>query len=1054
MCEELKPATRFWSVKENNMYSFWKFFIDKFNFTYLLVGALVLIGFGALVAIPKESAPEVRIPIAVVTTVLPGASADDVEQLLSIPIEDQLASGLSEIKQITSTSREGVSVVVAEFLPSANLDDSIQEAKDEVDKVTGLPGDATDPNVAEVNFVDQPIVEFSVSSQLPLVDLLSLAEFVEDEIERIPGVSRVGKSGVAGREVQIIAEREKLERYDISLSELVATIRSANQSLPVGGITVGGIQYAVNFEGEIADVSLIRDIPIATRGGVPVYVRDVAFVSDGLGSTDSLARLSLDGQDPQQAISFSVFKQAGADVTRVANEVVSRIETLKKAELAESETFVLFNTGDDVRDDLRQLSSSGFQTVILVVIVLMLALGAREALLAGLAIPISFLIAFIGLNGSGNTINFVSLFSLILAVGILVDSAIVVTEGIYTNLRAGLAPKKATLQAIKELHWPVVAGTMTTVAVFFPLFFISGVTGKFIASIPFTMIFVLLASLFVALALLPVFGQRFLRATDKKDSRFAQKRRKVTEQIQDWYRAQLEGLLGNSKKEKRFQRGIILLLVISLFLPATGVVKTIFFPGEDSEYLFINLEQRQGTVLSVTDAAVREAEGVLLNQSDVVAFVTTVGSLSSFTDGDSGASNANISVLLDKKRKRSGSQAAEQIRSQIEQVAPQTDVRIAELSSGPPVGNPISVTFLGKDSESLGVVADQAINILSGIEGVRDIGTSLEDDGVDFVFTIDRQRAVAAGLDVATIGSFLRNAIFGFDATTIRFGGDDIDVRVRLGLNDRAIDLRSNVETTIDVIENLTIKNRSGEDILLGTVLSSNIVKANAKIERKDQKRKIDVTADLDEGYNVREVTALLQKGIEEEIILPAGVEVSFGGENEETNQSFVDLGLALIYGVLLIIAVLVIQFNSFRQAFIIISILPFILIGIFVGLALSGQAVSFPSIMGFIAVAGIAVNNSIILIDVMNGLRLKHPEWPPKKVAIEGAAQRLRPILLTTLTTVAGVVPLTYASAIWAPLAWSIIFGLSFAVVLTLLLIPILYRKSLERTNRRTKEK
>ncbi len=1036
------------------MYSFWKFFIEKFNFTYLLTVALLLVGFGALVAIPKESAPEVRIPIAVVTTVLPGASAEDVEQLLSIPIEDQLASGLSEIKQITSTSREGVSVVVAEFLPSANLDDSIQEAKDEVDKVTGLPSDATDPNVAEVNFVDQPIVEFSVSSQLPLVDLLSLADFVENEIERIPGVSRVASSGVAGREVQIIAEREKLERYDIGLSELVAAIRSANQSLPVGGITVGGIQYAVNFEGEIADVSMIRDVPITTRGGVPVYVRDVAFVSDGLGSTDSLARLSLDGQAPQQAISFSVFKQAGSDVTRVANEVVAKIETLKETELSESETFILFNTGDDVRDDLRQLSSSGLQTVLLVVIVLMVALGTREALLAGFAIPISFLIAFIGLNGSGNTINFVSLFSLILAVGILVDSAIVVTEGIYTNLRDGLPPKKATLQAIKELHWPVVAGTMTTVAVFFPLFFISGVTGKFIASIPFTMIFVLVASLFVALALLPVFAQRFLRITDKADSKFAVRRRQITEQIQDWYRSRLSSIVGNKQKEKRFQRGIIVLLVVSLFLPATGLVKTVFFPGEDSEYLFINIEQKQGTILSVTDASVREAETVLLAQPDVEAFVTTVGALSSFTDGDSGSSKANISVILSKNRKRTGTKAAEQIRKEIEKAAPQADVRIAELSSGPPVGDPISVTFLGQDAEPLGLVAEQTVALLADIEGVRDINTSLEDDGVDFVLTIDRQRAVAAGLDVATVGSFLRNAVYGFDATAIRFGGEDIDVRVRLGLNDRTIDLRSNVETTIDTIENLTIKNRSGEDILLGTVLSSDIVKANAKIDRKDQKRKIDVTADLDDGYNVREVTTLLQKEIQEKISLPAGVEIDFGGENEETNQSFVDLGFALIYGVLLIVAVLVIQFNSFRQAFIIISILPFILIGIFVGLALSRQAVSFPSIMGFIAVAGIAVNNSIILIDVMNSLHAKNPDWSPKKIAIEGAVQRLRPILLTTLTTVVGVVPLTYASAIWAPLAWSIIFGLSFAVLLTLVLIPVLYRKSLVKQNQKMKEK
>jgi len=1026
------------------MYRFWRFFLDKNNFTYLLTVGLLLAGLTALISIPKESAPEVRIPIAVVTTALPGASADDVEQLVTIPIEDQLASGLTEVKDITSTSREGVSVVVAEFMPSANLDDSVQEAKDEVDKVNDLPDDATDPVVAEVNFVDQPIVEFSISSDLPSIELLSLAEFVQDDIERIPGVSEVSKNGIASREVQVIARRESLQRFNITLPELVASIQQANQSIPIGGLTVSGVQYALKFEGDIVDPTVVRDIPITSRGGVPVYVRDVAFVSDGLGATESLSRLSLDGELPEQAVSFSVFKQTGADVTRVAQAVVDRVEELKDVELKDSNTFVLFNTGDDVRDDLRQLSSSGFQTVLLVVLVLLLALGTREAVLAGLAIPMSFLIAFIGLNGSGNTINFVSLFSLILAVGILVDSAIVITEGIYTNLRAGMKPAKATKAAIKELHWPIVAGTMTTIAVFFPLFFISGVTGKFIASIPFTIIFVLLASLFVALALLPVFGQRFLKVKQIELSRFAQKRERITVQLQEWYRTQLNRIVGNRKRERRFQRGIVALLIVSLLLPAFGVVKTIFFPGEDIEYLFINLENKQGTVLAITDAEVREAEAVLLQRDDVEAFITTVGSLSAFTDGDSGSSKANISVTLKDKRDKSSQVIADEVRSDMEAVLIDTEVRIEELSSGPPVGAPISVTYLGENTEDLASAAAATVSLLNDIPGVRDVETSLEDDGLDFVFRIDREQTIAAGLDVASVAGYLRTAIYGVTATTIRVGSDDIDVRVRLGLNDRAIDLRNNVESTVNAISNLIITNRAGGQVLLGSVLDVEVAAANAKIERKNQQRRIDVSADLEDGFNVQEVVSELRRSIREDIEVPAGVTVDFGGENEETNQSFVDMGFALIYGVLLIVAVLVIQFNSFRQAFIVISILPFILIGIFMGLALSGQAVSFPSIMGFIAVAGIAVNNSIILIDVMNKLHKRQPHLSPKEVAIEGGVQRLRPILLTTLTTVVGVVPLTYASAIWAPLAWSIIFGLSFAVVLTLILVPVLYRKRL----------
>ena len=1025
------------------MYSFWTFFLQKNNFTYLLTVVLVFVGFGALLAIPKESAPEVRIPIAVVSTALPGASADDVEELLTIPIEDRLASGLSEVKTITSTSREGVSSVVAEFLPNADLDESVQEVRDVVDTVTDLPVSATDPVVTEVNFVDQPIVEFSLSSDLPLTELRTLAEQVEERIERVAGVSRVGVSGVAGREVQVVVRREALDRYSLTLGEVVSGLQSSNQAVPVGGLVIDQVQYAVRLEGDIKNLEDVRNLPIASRSGVPIYVRDIAFVSDGLGATQSFARLSTNQGAPQQALSFSVFKQVGSDVTRVSGDVLAAVRELESGILAGSDVFVLFNTGDDVRGDLRQLATSGLQTVVLVVVVLLLALGAKEALLAGLAIPLSFLIAFIGLNASGNTVNFVSLFALILAVGILVDSVIVVTEGIHTHLRNGLSPMKATQKAIRELHWPIVAGTMTTVAVFFPLFFISGVTGKFIASIPFTIIFVLIASLFVALGLVPVFAKHFLK-DQKKPSSFAAKREHLTERLQMKYRTLLEQLLGDKKRERRLRRWSIGLLIVSLMLPALGLVQTQFFPGEDAEYLFIDLEQNQGTALLATDLLTREAEQVLLEIPEIEAFITTVGSLSSFTAGTSGTENANISAVLADRRDRSSAEVGDDIRVKIEHALPNTTVRILELSSGPPVGSPISVSLLGEDPSLLSLAAYEVAGILETVEGVRDIDVGLEDDGLDFVFEVNRAEVAAVGLDVATIASTMRTALFGVDATSVRVNAEEIDVRVRLDLSPDVVDINNNVETTIDALENIQVPLRTGGTVLLGSLVEVRLAPANATIFRQDQEREVSVTADVEDGVNVNVATQAFLAALDEQFEAPEGVELDFGGENEETTQSFIDLGFALIYGVLLIIAILVVQFNSFRKAFMIISILPMIIIGIFFGLALSGQAISFPSIMGFIAVAGIAVNNSIILIDVMNELVKENPTWTPKKIAIEGGIQRLRPILLTTITTVIGVVPLTYASAIWAPLAWSIIFGLTFTAALTLVLIPISYRRYL----------
>lgn len=1024
------------------MQKFLAFFIKRQNFSYLMVTALALAGLFSLVQIPKESSPEVRIPIGVVTTVLPGAAAEDVEQLISIPVEDQLTAGLEDLKKITSTSREGVSVVVAEFNANADIDKSIQAVKDEVDKVTDLPSDATEPNVTEVNFVDQPIFEFSLASDLPFTELITLAEDLEGELEKISGVSGVSLSGLRDRQVQVVVSREALDTYGIDVGTVVGAIARANQSLPVGGVTIDGIEYAIKLEGDIEDPTLIRDIPILSQGGTPLYVRDIAFVSDGVGPATTLSRVSIDDSDPRQGVGFAVFKKSGGDVTDVTSKLNKKLQELDSTLLKDADVLVTFDTGELVVEDLTRLSLSGFQTVILVFLVLLLTLGWRESIIAALAIPMSFLLAFIGLNASGNTINFVSLFSLILAVGILVDSAIVVTEGIHTKITSGMRRQQAALSALKELSWPVIAGTMTTVAVFFPLFFISGVTGKFIASIPFTIIFVLLAALFVALAIVPLFASVFLCSSKKTSTKFALKQERLTHTLQEWYRSKLRQIVGNKKRERLFRRSIALLLLISIILPFTGAIKAIFFAGEDSDYLFVDLEMQQGTSLLVTNVAAREVEAVLSDIPEVESFVTTVGTLSAFTSGTSGAKNANFTVLLKEKRKRSSTELQKELRQKVEPLLPNATVRVAELSSGPPVGDPVVVTFKGDGFTELNQAVTLAEGLLAEVPGSRDIDTSLQDDGIDFVINVNRAKVAEVGLDVATLAQVLRTSVFGVEATSIRTDVDDIDVMVRLGLNPNFVDINTNVQATLDQINYIPLGTPQGQ-VLLGSLIDVELAKANAIIEREDGRRIARVTSKLEDGFNPAEAVSEFRKMLED-ADLPDGVDYSFGGEADETNQSFAELGLALIYGVILIMAILVLQFNSFRQTFIIVSVLPYILIGIFFGLMFTGQPISFPSIMGFIAVAGIAVNNSIILIDVMNSLQKQHRDWTPVKIAIEGGVQRLRPILLTTLTTVIGVVPLTYASALWAPLAWSIIFGLTFTVVLTLVLVPILYARRL----------
>lgn len=1026
------------------MENIWFFFLQKRNFSYLLLFALIFVGVMSLANIPKESSPEVEVPIVVVTTIYPGAPAEDVEKLVTVKVEDQLNASLDSVKKITSTSREAVSSVVVEFDADANLDDSIQSTKEEVDKVVSeLPDGAEDPVVVEVDFVDQPIIEFSITSELPLIDFVSLTESVKDEIKKIKGVSRVNVSGIREREVQVIVKRESIDKFDVSVDQIINAIRSSNANIPVGSITQDGIQYSIKFDGDIKATEEVKNIPIISNNGVPIYIRDVAFVSDGVGDATSFSRLSIGGEAARQSANYSVFKRPGGDVTEITKLVRDRLSELQEDLIKGEEVLISYDTGEFVQKDLSTLSVTAIQTVFLVMIVLFLTLGWRDALIAGSAIPISFLVAFIFLDSAGNTINFVSLFSLILAVGILVDSAIVLTEGIHTNIRAGLNKVAAAKKALKELSWPVIAGTMTTIAVFFPLFFLSGITGEFISSIPFTIIFVLISSLFVALAIVPLFATDFLKDSKEKRSLLQEKRSNITNRIQNWYRDKLNLIVGVKKKEKRFIWAINILLIIALILPFTGLIKVIFFGAEDSEFLFVDIETKEGSSLVQNDLVTREVEDILYKMPEIESFVTTVGSLSSFTSGTSGNKYSNISIILKDKDRRPSSEIAKELRYIFAKEMPNTIVKVEELSGGPPTGAPVVATFLGDDFNNLESSIFIATDILNTIDGVRDIETSLEGDAVDFVVSIDRDKVSEAGLNPIFIASTLRTSVFGSTATTIRSQDEDIDVEVRLSLNSEFVDISRSPQATIDSLRSIQVDTVNGP-IFLGSLIDVSLKRANPVIQRENLKRVAKIEASLDEGFNPTEVNALF-RGALAEAQLPDGIDFDFGGgEAEETQKSFMEMGLSLIYGLILVFAILVLQFNSFRQSLMILSITPFILIGIFFGLFFTGQPISFPSIMGFIAIAGIAVNNSIILVDVMNRLKEENPDMSPKDIVSMGAQQRLRPIILTTLTTVVGIAPLTYASALWSPLAWSIIFGLTFTVLLTLILIPILYHRRL----------
>lgn len=1045
------------------MFKFWSFFTQRSRFAIILILTIGFLGISAIVDIPKESAPEVDVPLAVVSTVLPGASPEDVEKLVTNILEEPLKDNLDNLRKITSNSSEGVSTITVEFDASADIPKSIRSVRDEIDNVKGdLPDEALDPRVIEVDFGGDPVVTATLSADIPLELLYRLGEEAADEMEDVRGVSSVTVGGIEDLEVNVIINRNSLAQYGLTITDVTRAITGANIALPVGNVQISDVEFPVRLSGDIRTSQEVAGIPIIAVGGAPVYVRDVARVVDGRAKPTTISRTSLNNQPSVSSVSFEIFKGSGAKITKVSDAIEQRFDELTAvgALLEGMDIHISFDNGELLQDDLTTLTRSGIMTVMLVTFILLLAVGWREALIAAISIPLSFLTAFIGLNYSGNTLNFVSLFALILSIGIIVDSTIVIVEGINSRLRAQEsrtsdesrkereeAKSRTALEVVKEFHIPLTAGTMTTVAVFAPLLMVSGITGEFIKSIPFTIIFVLLASLLVALGFVPLFATKLLHRGSTGTSNFGRKRDAFVARVEEKYRSVLSGLLSNRESQNTLLVTLIVLLMVSFALPSLGAVRVVFFEDSDSDYIFVEAELPTGSILQRTDFEIRKAEEILYTIPEATSFVTTVGRTSPFNNNGfgTGASGntrfANIFVTLDDNRSRKTSEIIDEVREKLS-VINTSIMRVDQLSDGPPSLAPVTITFSGDNLADLEEVALAAEKILSEIPGTTDITSSAKNNTNEFVLTINRAEVVAQGASIGAIAGSLRAALFGEDTTEIKQLGDDIQIVARLALDEQdGADTFTTNATTIDTLTQIEITTPKGS-VPLAAFVSVDVKPSRSSISHEAGKRTTTVSSRLTEGGNAVIISAEFEKRLST-LALPDGVSVSVGGESEDIDQSFKDMFVALIIGLISMFAILVLQFNSFRYATYVLAIVPLSLIGVFAGLMITGSPLSFPSIMGFIALSGIVVNNSIILVDAINKERRRQgASQTLREIVVNASASRLRPVLLTALTTVIGMIPLLFAAALWVPLAYALMFGLAFATIITLLLVPSIYAR------------
>lgn len=1027
------------------MYGLWNFFLSRRAFTILTMVSLLSAGIYALIAMPKESTPEVVVPIGVVTTVLPGATASDVERLVTDKLEPAVRN-VANIDKVTSSSRSGVSIITAQFVARADIDTAIQDLRNAVEGARGeLPSDAEVPTVTKVDFQDQPILIIGVGTDLAPETLTKLGDDLQDSLISVEGVSKAEVSGARARQVSIIVHKEALSRHNIRVEQVMNALRSANASAPAGVITIEGIDYPIQFEGDITDVDAIRSTPIATPTGI-VAVSDIATVIDGFEKPTSLSRIKVSDEESQFALTLYVYKSAGGSILQVSKNVKERLEELEHTLLEGSDAVITYDAAEEVKISITELSTSGLQTIALVMLVLLVAIGFKDAIVAALAIPFSFMIAFVGMFVTGNSINFVSLFSLIIAIGILVDSGIVVVEGIHTNRTLGMERYDAARKALRDFGWPLIAGTMTTVAVFVPLFFLSGIIGQFIKSIPFTIVVVLVASIIVALGFVPSIALHLIK---HEESSFAKKRERVWAQIGAWYRSRMERLFSTRRLQWLFYGFLAISFIGAFALPITGALKVAMFPPSDYDLFYIEIELPQATTLLETDAVARRVEAIAAETPYLKSLTTTVGATSAFNanGAGSGAKYANITVNLEEERHGLTSlEITDKLRKEFAAFDfGNAKVSVFDAEGGPPSGAPIVVKIWSDNTDRLALATEMVERVLEETPGTRDIASSLANDGTELQIGIDRDKANEYGLSTTDVASTLRAAVSGIEATKVRIDGEDVEVRVMFDLNPDFTGPDDTAIANADALRDIPIATSRGV-VPLGSLTTITADRTSAVITHEDGMRIGSVGSYVLEGANVIEVTNAVRERAQK-LELPQGVRLSYGGEDEEIQKTFTEMLIALIAGLVLMFAILVLEFDTFTRSLRLLSAIPLSLTGVLWGLWIAGQPLSFTAFLGIIALAGVIINHGILLLDAMNNRRIANPDLSPENLVLDTAESRVRPILLTTVTTVVGMVPLTLVSAMWAPLAFTIAFGLMYGTLLTLVFIPLLsYRRELKR--------